>query len=187
MNELKDLYENTYFTQREICDMTETPMYILKSIISMYPSEFRASRNALVRSNGIDITELHYMYAYTYKPTCVIDKEFLKPSGYTKQHMRKYYDRKFRRDRELKVRGWPADNPEWINLYENTELTYEEISDKSGMSMKQLHNRIHEAYTEEYISHRKSRTYSSYGKACKVQRLSKPAGSRVRPSGRGCE
>lgn len=47
----------------------------------------------------------------------------------------------------------------WQELFEETYLTYKDISEKTGLSIKQLHSRIHAKYPKSYINKRKETTY----------------------------
>ena len=88
------------------------------------------------------------LYENTYMSTNMIEKKLGLVKDSVRQKARARYDTSYRKARELKVRGWPKDNPLWIELYENTMLTHEEIALKTGMTVKQLFRRIRDAYPE---------------------------------------
>lgn len=87
-----------------------------------------------------------YLYEKTYLPTKSIEKSLGLVKDSVRQKARGIYSEEYRKDRERKVRGWPADNPMWISLYENTMMTHQEISDATGMTVKQLFRRISDRY-----------------------------------------
>lgn len=86
------------------------------------------------------------IYENTYLPTKAIEKSLGLVKDSLRQKARSIYSDEYRRNRELKVRGWPSDNPMWIPLYENTMMTHLEISEATGMTVKQLFKRISNKY-----------------------------------------
>jgi len=154
----KSLYENTIFTLDTIAQLLTCSRSTVKNLVKEnYSLAYQKNRTNKVRNKGFpDWVEL---YETTYLPTGKIEKALGLPKDSVRQKARTKYSDNYRRDRELKVRKWPADDGSWRDLFENTELTYDDISEATGLSMKQLHTRIHSEYSKERISARKSITY----------------------------
>ena len=89
------------------------------------------------------------LYEKTYISTCKIEKVLGLVKDSVRQKARRLYSDAYRKERERNVRGWPADNPVWIALYENTDMTHEDISTLTGMTVKQLFRRISERYPSD--------------------------------------
>ena len=96
------------------------------------------------------------IYENTYLPTRKIESKLSLVKDSVRQKARSIYPDEYRKERERKVRGWPRDNPKWITMYEDTMMTHEEISEATGMTVKQLFKRISKAYPEHYRVQRNS-------------------------------
>lgn len=96
------------------------------------------------------------LYENTNMSTRSIEKVLNLTKDSVRQKARPKYSEEYRKARERRVRGWSKDNPLWIDLYENTNMTHEDISNSTGMSVKVLFNRIRKRYSKK---HRLSRNF----------------------------
>lgn len=97
------------------------------------------------------------LYESTSLSTGSIEKALGLVKDSVRQKARRLYPDEYRKERELKVRGWPKDNPIWKDLYKTTMMTHEEISRATGMTVKQLFRRIKDTFPEDVRFDRNSR------------------------------